>query len=48
MDDLGYTLSSIENLAVGVFFLYEDLEDKILAEFVKRGYKGTRLEGRSR
>ncbi len=39
IDDLGYQISDIDNLAVGVFFLYQPLEDKIVAEFVKEGIK---------
>ena len=37
--ELGYTISHIDNLGVGVFFLYEDLEDKIETEFIKEGLK---------
>ncbi|NPA42212.1 MAG: glutamate synthase large subunit [Aquificae bacterium] len=39
IDELGYQISDIDNLAVGVFFLYQPLEDKIVAEFVKEGIK---------
>ncbi|EDP75193.1 glutamate synthase large subunit [Hydrogenivirga sp. 128-5-R1-1] len=39
IDDLGYEISSLDNLAVGVFFLYDNLEDKIVSEFIKEGIK---------
>ena len=39
IDELGYQISDINNLAVGVFFLYEEVEDKVIAEFVKEGVK---------
>ncbi len=39
IDEKGYTISDIDNLAVGVFFLYQPLEDKLLAEFIKEGIK---------
>ena len=40
IDNLGYSVSSIDNLAVGVFFLYEEgLEDKIDLIFEKRGIR---------
>ena len=39
MEGLGYEISDINNLAVGVFFLYEGVEEKIIAEFVKEGIK---------
>ena len=33
MKDLGYSVENINDLAVGVFFLYEDLEEDIVREF---------------
>ncbi len=40
IDRLGFSLSDIDNLAVGVFFLYEEgLEDSIESLFSKRGIK---------
>jgi len=39
IDELGYEIADINNLAVGVFFLYDEVEDKVVAEFVKEGIK---------
>ena len=39
VDELGYELSSPDNLAVGVFFLYDDIEDKLTAEFIRESIK---------
>ncbi len=39
IDRLGYSISDISNLAVGVFFLYRDVEEEITAEFKEEGIK---------
>lgn len=39
LKELGYEISNIDNLAVGVFFFYENLEGKVVEEFVKEGVK---------
>ena len=39
IEEKGFKISDITNLAVGVFFLYESLEDKVIAEFAKSGVK---------
>ncbi len=39
LDSLNYRVSHIDNLAVGVFFFYEDLEREVEEEFSQQGIK---------